>query len=593
MTPPTLLFCLCVLCCLPGCAAHRPPAEPAQSATQVAKAQPLDTDALITWVQTHRDQPFARGVVFAPLPLEALPPQEPVAAGLQAQADLLTTRFAPGDGAPLGHRRFEVARYDAPSDSVQYAAGTRDQATLKLALVGALVDALHARRWPVVSKPEALDAALAHTLVPHGSATLLMLLYHLQRAGHPEVTLTQLTAQPAYLRAHPELFPPLLLPRQGQGGWDTHLGGLELVGALWRSQGWTGVEMALAQPPEETRFLAQPERWMAGDGAAVWRWPKGVVEAAWPGYSPKLTFSPGLLWWQSLVCTHQTEALGLGQDDAQAWIADTLTVYTHPTHGARQIWLLHWSTQEAASRAAALLSLAMKAQGLVGEVAAAQTKTVVLLRPQAPEVPSEPTLGLLMALSQQVTLSVPPREGFALPYVPTPQERLEGNQRAMTLDRGLGMWRAPDLGVSVSLEALAGYEVQMTRQDETLRWWARAPDGQTMVQLGMAAVGPLYADFSSKAYGPQFEESFGQVGLKNTTLTRVRQTPIPSLGESKGWAMEMAFEQGGQPQRVHTLYFPTKDEEIVGMLSVTTTPERSGAAVALMAALTRGLSFVE
>ncbi|RAL24784.1 hypothetical protein DL240_00815 [Lujinxingia litoralis] len=323
---------------------------------------------------------------------------------------------------------------------------------------------------------------------------------------------------------------------------------LGLAAALYRAQGWGGVEWGRVEGSGQSVDVVRPDRWMGGDGEAVWQWPEAfeAVQQArrWEligqgRVGPLLTS----VWLEEVLDARGARSI------FGAWLADSYRVYRSPGGGEEGfVWLSAWRTPHEAQQVAAAMEQALVARQ--GEGAGARTRVAVqglhVALTSYTEAQDPGHLDDEVKALAGAALAFLPEEPAPLRFVPTTYERyVEAAQEARLEGE---RWQDPASGWTMSLEALDGWQVQ--KSDEVhVRWFATHEDG-ALAQWTTELVDPLGAAFGSDDYVAGLKEAFArsvqgsepevQVSAEGEGGPRVS---LAATGEIDGRAIELQLWQ--------------------------------------------------
>ncbi|MFN2443560.1 MAG: hypothetical protein ABR517_12825 [Thermoanaerobaculia bacterium] len=189
-----------------------------------------------------------------------------------------------------------------------------DETMVEAVAVHELTHALQDQKFNAGARLRALepewDAQLAYHSVLEGEATFVMLAALLGRMG---VTLEQITATDdivagiAAMGALNPGFPADAPPYFVESLKFPYLRGLELVVAMYRQDGWAGVDRLHANPPRSSEEVMNPELYLARTGAAP---------AACAARKATLATTLGAFHWTFL----------LGEEAGSGWASDCVRV---------------------------------------------------------------------------------------------------------------------------------------------------------------------------------------------------------------------------------------------------------------------------
>jgi hypothetical protein len=215
-----------------------------------------------------------------------------------------------------------------------------------------LTHALQDQKFGAGARLEALeddwDAQLAYHAVLEGEATFVMLAALLGRMG---VSLEQITATDDVISAIGAMgamnpgFPADAPPYFVESLKFPYLRGLELVVAMYRREGWAGVDKLHSNPPRSSEEVLNPDLYLARTG-------KSAGAACAPGKAALAT-TLGAFHWSFL----------LGAEASSGWSSDCVRV-TRAAKGFQVEGSSRWDSAADAARFAAALETFLASKSL-------------------------------------------------------------------------------------------------------------------------------------------------------------------------------------------------------------------------------------
>jgi len=526
-----------------GCQSSKtqvPEAAPSAQKEDLA-ITPIDLDAIFAGVERARDRRFeARPTLSAKQARTLAPPSVTLEGGLAVEWLVYTELFL---GRPeLGAnpkvpalRREHVARYDASSNTIEYAAAHQDATALEAALGAAIVEALDHHDG---AAPASLDQFIARRAVTHGDTAFVGALQDID-AHH--IQAPTLARRPELAATTPTLAPYMSVDKEPWATIEgfTHREGLGLVSALYRSHGWGGVELATATPPTSTASVISPASWMNGmdDGAWVW---SSTWETDWrrDGWSEehRSTLGPAMiLAWLAHQRDHAAALMHRKEDPVDSdgarmtyalsnsllqilpasWEAGEWRMWRRG-NDTTLIWVTQWDAPTTVSTARQVFEQALLVDPSLERSVSAQTNGLKLavVVTTAEDIDA---IELASSIAASTHVMFNEREAIKLGYKESDRERLIRGAQAMRLEAST--WTDPELGLRADLDAVADWKPQLSR-DGLVRWWARN-EGVT-VQLTTELVPPGMPDFASDSYRDQLARNLSQ-SLQDANIANSRQ----------------------------------------------------------------------
>ena len=240
------------------------PSIPATNAAAPKSAMlDLDPELLVREVEALRDREFAQ-----PPQIRGVTPYTEMARCTDACRNerVLLSDVLFGTDLPQTPR---LAHFDRTENAVLYDASATDAAAVEFAIVAALVEGLDRQTGAPLPQPSAWDELLAREAVARGPGVFVAAL-RAARAVAPD-------ADAAALAAHPEAL--LEVAPGGVVADFAQREGFALTAALYRSGGWSAVELLRNEPPASTAGVVRPDRYLDGADYGDWTFPAAVDAA--------------------------------------------------------------------------------------------------------------------------------------------------------------------------------------------------------------------------------------------------------------------------------------------------------------------------
>lgn len=437
-----------------------------------------------------------------------------------------------------------IARYDAADNRIVCAPANASPEQVEASVIAALIEAIDAQHTPERARPPtSWDAALAANIARRATVFFAMMSDELTRA-HPEANLDLLARRP-------ELAASLGSP----GAWldfstDSGTSAAKLrarqqslmnrdawkfAAALYRANGWSGVELARATPPTSTLDLARPDLWMRGEPVGEWKWPEG--DDSQRSRAKAGSVGPGLIsiWLEDAIDPRLAQSVFAG------YVSDAYRAYpaaqrdAQPRASEHFEWLSMWSTSGSAEQIAGAFEKRLRqrfsSHDLANPPFVVFTKGlvvgVIIGDPPEDAAAQERRRARATHLLDAHHLALRPRAPMPLEFHPTRADDLVAQMARATLDARV--WQDPATNLRMDLTALGdGWQVQQPDLSE-LRWFARHQDG-TLLQLSVALDNPLGPSLASDAYRDALANSLlasmkGGTREKEEVLSR--PTPAP------------------------------------------------------------------
>lgn len=486
-----------------------------------------------------------------------------------------------------------VADYDAEDHEVVFNRLVDSRARLRAAILAALVDALEHRHfdpWPTAStwdRQLALRAADRAPSVLVAAADAFS--RHLQVA--PSTGLDRLTRRPdlaTSIAPFDELF--FEGRESSEGREKARLAadesqfamreGFALAAALFRSSGWSGIELLRTRPPESSADVARPDRWMAGRGFGSWNWSSVKLPEDHPasGWSPSRSGTVGpaatTLWLQQRIPT------AAARTAFSSWQSDSYRIRT--PESANGDWRFEWATQWETPSDARELTRGFKKvldvthgddSNVRVDVARRGLRVLVVIETGEHAGPDEGPASTL----EDVRPTFDSRDALPLDYVPTRLDTF--NRKVSDASREEGTWTSPEAGIRVPLDPVSDWSFRRSRTPP-LRWFARGPSGG-LVQLSTELQSPLAPSFGSSDYLQKTLEDYRN-GFQKVEGSSSEKTDGPG---NQTLVFRVDGARGGKNTHLRAWQFRRGD--VIVTLSIQTPSEGRKAAV------DRGRSLLE
>ncbi len=535
--------------------AHTPPK------TKPAALDHHATQQLLEEAQKLRDRNFNKPPTFQVVDsadkLPAMPAPPPAAA---SERKLLGEQlFGAAAGAKLGMQAApyqQLARFETSTNRIVYTRGDASAEQLRAAIVAALVAALDHQQFDPTPAAQGWDEQLALAAAHQATVTFALASYALHNA-HPKLA-------PAMLARRPELITELPLV----GRWiatDAHSGaaghtlavlqrafvtreGWTLAAALFRSNGWSGVELAQLMPPHQCADVVRPDHWMSGEPIGQWTWPdEQTAPADLAGLVGPAVIS---MWLEDVVSPAQAQSVFAGYDtDAYRFFKPSAG------HPARFEWLSLWNTPESAQQVARAFEKRLRDR-FAGKGAADEHFVVFQKGLKVGVIISEEDAKARRKRAEHLLgahhLELLPRQGLPVNFVPTRQDELVGQMKRATMKKRA--WRDPATNLGLDLSVLGDKWRVEQPDDGPVRWFAHHQDG-SLLQMTIELDNPLGPAFGTDAYRKKlvaaFEHSLDKAKLEGVAPTDV--TP------SRGLSLRLRGEVDGKTRMLQLWQFRQGD----------------------------------
>jgi hypothetical protein len=435
----------------------------------------------------------------------------------------------------------ELAGYDKQNHRVLYVQGDATSDESEAAIIAALVQALDANYFEALPTPSSWDQRLA--LEAGRSATVAFALArHLLDVHHPDTNPALLATRPELTRHLPVLADWLTADRLASKNahtWTDKIKAREqafvlregwtLAAALYRSSGWSGVELSRLMPPQRSVDVVRPDQWMSGEPVGTWSWPTAEdhprqhnpAKARAGKVGPAIT----TMWLEDVIDPRLARTVYAGyMSDAYRFFAP------HNESPARFEWLSAWNSPDAAQQIAAAFEKRLRLRFDKATTPAEHyvvfqkgLKVGVIIAATSQDNKRERAQALLNGHK----LSLETRDGLPTNFVPTRQDRLLEATQAATLNER--QWVDPATKLQLDLSTL-GDQWRVQQPDRgPVRWFASHASG-SLLQLTAELDDPFGPTFSSDAYRERLVEAFTS-SLDQAKLEHVAPTDVtPSRG---------------------------------------------------------------
>lgn len=508
-----------------------PPAVEARSLSQA------EASGLIDRAESVRDRTFERRPTLVAVDSTAELGErpelaEPVAAERRLLLEYLfgaDRTSSDGHATTLPFREF--ARYDAEKNRILYvrdaAVSPKGEQVHEAAILSALVDGIDAQHFKKMPPSSSWDAFLA-TSAAQSATISLAVANHLLEQSPPDIELSLLANRPD-LAAELPVFNDWLEATNSEKTDRIHAReraylqreGWSLGAALFRSSGWSGVELARLMPPERSSDVVRPDHWMKGEPVGTWSWPEGDEAAKSGLVGPSIA----AMWLEDVIDPRLARTVYAG------YISDAYRFFEATDDAPGRLeWLSLWDAPESARQVARAFEKRLRQRFADATVADAHfvvfqkgLKVGVIVSKDAHASKRERAQALLEGHS----VKLKPREGLPTTFEPTRRDALvEQMQQATMKER---VWRDPATGLELDLSSL-GDDWKVQQPDHgPVRWFAQHRDG-SLLQLTVELGNPLGPDFASDAFREQLVNAL-QATVQQAKLEEVSPTDTtPSRG---------------------------------------------------------------
>lgn len=421
-----------------------------------------------------------------------------------------------------------IARFEPDANRIVYAPGTHDQQQVSVALIAALVSAIDAQNFEAPPAASSWDEALTQAVVREATV-LFSLASDLLAQHHPDISIDLLARRPELVTNLPYLGDWMAYEPASSAATSEQPGVLsqriqrfvtrqawQLAAALYRSNGWSGVELAGAMRPAQTADIVRPDQWMRGAPVGQWTWPEEVADARNKPDAPRPhrgSVGPALIsiWLEDVVDARLTQSLFAG------YLSDAYRYYEDGSKpaSARFEWLLLWDSPSSASQVAAAFEQRLRARfgahdgaqstGRFSVSVEGLTVGVIIEAGADSQERRQARRARATHLLKQHSVDLMPRTPLPTTFVPTRRDALAASTSALN-ER---VWQDSAANLRMDLTPL-GQQWRVQRPDAgTLRWFASHPDG-ALLQLSVELDNPLGPDFESTQYREKIRDAFTQ-----------------------------------------------------------------------------------
>jgi hypothetical protein len=573
------LIALCALGLLACDRGAQPSTQPDQAAPTAqpipapAPLRTLDLAPLIKRAEALRGRTFQRPPAATAIDAEALPDHAPALPALVQHDAAVLGEMLFGAREPdltgLHPDRWRFARWDHDTQTLRWASRAPSQAGLERAALAELIIALGQEAGSPATPPPiaSLDAWIAARAAVEGPVVFALALDALQ-SKNPAITAATLADRPD-LASPLGVFPDEPISSAAIGRRAAHYAareGFALACSMYRAGGWGALDLLATHTPPSTADVALPDRWMRGEGLGQWRWSpewEGVLKQ--DGWRPQGGGVVGAFLISSLLSgmTRPEQARGV----AAVWRADAWRLDTHDKDGA-WTWVSQWDSPTTATQIAAIFEAALTRR--VGE------REVIPWRVRASGIEVQvlwlrggrlPLLNMFPKI-EGTHPSYPVTEPLPVRYAPSVVEQLVLGGPTQQLGED-GRWADPQLGLTMQLGALEGWERQLNKQGP-VRWYATSGEGVT--QLSVEIGDPNKPMDASPAHQERTRALFGQ-SIKGAVFGPMEAVDGPLgakwlmfhvEGEVQGKALDILAWQGSWRTLTLTLSIqaPAKDSAL-------------------------------
>jgi len=496
---------------------------------------------LIARAEKARDRPLQTRPTF--LAVEKL--DKPTRSQIPERQLLSNTLFGFGDlpndfnpRQPYQH----IARYEREANRIVYVTAQNNEAEVALGLIAAIVSAIDAQNFEAPGTANSWDEALSQA-VSREATVLFALASDMLGQGHPDISIELLASRPELVTNLPYLADWMAYGDPASSGAKSGQPGVlsrraqrfitreawQLAAALYRSGGWSGVELSGAMSPTQTADIVRPDQWMRGAPVGKWTWPEdGEINNA----PQRGSVGPALIsiWLEDVVDARLTQSLFAGYlSDAYRYFEDGA-----PDNSARFEWLTLWDSPSSASQVAAAFEQRLRERfGARDEAPSsgrysvfAEGLMVGVIIEDGADSDALRTARRARAehLLKAHKVELLPRPPLPFTFVPTRRDELAAS--ASTLNERV--WQGAASNLRIDLTALGdGWRVQ-TPDAGSLRWFASHQDG-ALLQLSVELDNPLGPDFESAEYRTKVGDAI-RISLDDSSLEFLRVSEPKSTG---------------------------------------------------------------
>jgi hypothetical protein len=554
-TPTSVFRALCATLLFLGLAATLACETSKKAERADAEKEPpeatLDTASIVQRAESARDRNLTSELTFE---------RVEDAAALQASDDLpgrvsedrsflLEVLFgietAPPDSPP-GHS--DLAVFDRDSDTIRYMIAESEAETQR-AVFAAVVQAIDSEHFEELEDATTWDGYLARQTAK-GSTTAFA------RVADAVADLDDV--DPSLVARRPELVARIdgvddIVAPTGEANRGS-ISALEreftqreswtLAAALYRANGWSGVELAGLMPPTRSADVVQPGNWLSGEPSARWTWPEDQARSA--DREGHVGAAVTAFWLSKTVSSTALRTLFAG------WTSDR---YRHwnatDARPARFEWLTLWDSPGSASQVTKAFELTLR-ERFPAEPDAHYVvfqkglKVGVIISEEPPEQRRARAKEILEAKVQFAA-----REGLPVSFVPTRSDIVAERVAEATLEANT--WSDPASGLEMDLSPLNEWKVDRP-EGSAVRWFARGEHG-ALVQLTMEMHDPLGPEFGGAAYRNELRNAFTQT-VEDANISGISNVEL-QFGRTLQATVDGTFE--GTPTRIRFWHFKVDD----------------------------------
>ncbi|MFW5966619.1 MAG: hypothetical protein ACOCV2_03825 [Persicimonas sp.] len=438
-----------------------------------------------------------------------------------------------------------IAAADPERERVLYVKDHSDRGELESAIVAQLVLLLDKQHGDADPKPESWDHELALQTARNATVSTALAADQLERDEH-SLDLAGLAKRPEVAQRLPVLGPRLEPPAQsGEISLSDRISaftmreGWTLGAALYRSSGWSGVELAYLEPPERTSDVVRPDHWMKGEPVGKWQWPNEEEQRA----EKSGAVGPGLM----TIWLEETVGPALARTMYAGYTSDAYRYFEADDNDSDRFeWLTLWNSPDSAKQVVQAFEMRLRKRF---EDTDHPDEHYVVFRKGL-------NVGVIIAqmdederrdrarkLLDQHETQLAPRDGLPASFVETRQDELNEQMLEAQLDDRV--WTDPSTNLRLDLNSLGDAWTVREPDQGPVRWFAQHDDG-AMLQLTAELDDPLGPDFDTKAYRDQLVDSFqGSLGdAKVDEVNSTQETP------GEGLVIHLAGVMNNQPREL-------------------------------------------
>ncbi|MGM0557296.1 MAG: hypothetical protein ACQEVA_13010 [Myxococcota bacterium] len=556
MAPPTSVFrvfltalFVCTCCTLTGCETSKK-AERSDTVEEPSETT-VDTDGIIEQAEAARDRNLEVELTFERVSsADALDISEELPEPVAGDREFLLDQLFGIDSAPAASYRVysDLAVYDQDSKTIRYVTGSSETQTRR-AIFAAVVEAIDREQFEAGSGAASWNEFLARETAK--TSTVAFSLVADALTNHDKLDAEMVARRPELvtrIESIEEWVEPESEADQGSiSALEREFINREswtLAAALYRANGWSGVELAWLMPPTRSADVVQPGNWLNGEPIARWTWPQskadpedraGHVGAAVTSFWLSKTVSASAL---------RTLFAGWTSDRYQYWEADG-------QRPARFEWLTLWDSPGSANQVTKAFELTLRerfpdqpdAHFVVFQKG---LKVGVIISDEPAEQRRARAKEILGAKVQFEA-----REGLPVAFVPTRSDVIAEKVSRATLEEAT--WSDPASGLELDMSPLEEWKVDQP-SGAAVRWFARGPDG-ALAQLTMELHDPLGPEFGGEPYREDLREAFTRT-MEGADISGISNVELP-FGRTLQATVTGEFE--GTPTRIRFWHFKIDD----------------------------------